>query len=95
MSFRLVVDEVFGRLAFAGGWGIDDLTVHRAVEPGASLSVELDLVETRPRTADRGDVDFRVRVLADGDLALSHSNNRNDVHTDRTTACGRVCIDVQ
>ncbi|MFC6992180.1 MaoC family dehydratase [Haladaptatus sp. GCM10025707] len=61
-TFRPIVADVFSNLAFAGGWGVDELRWRRPVRPGDALSVSVELVEKRPRDDRRGDVDYDIVV---------------------------------
>ncbi|WP_081927027.1 MaoC/PaaZ C-terminal domain-containing protein [Halobellus rufus] len=59
---RLATEAFFGRVAFLGGRGVDDLRWSRPVEPGDALSVDVEVVEKRPSESDprRGYVDVDV-----------------------------------
>lgn len=65
---RLSTEAFFGRIAFLGGRGVDDLRWHRPVRPGDSLSV--DVVVANKRASEsvprRGYVDADV-IGSDGD----------------------------
>ena len=45
---RLATEAFFGRIAFLGGRGVDDLRWHRPVRPGDSLSVDVVVAHKRP-----------------------------------------------
>ncbi|WP_338727797.1 MaoC family dehydratase [Haladaptatus sp. DJG-WS-42] len=62
VTFRPIVDELFSQLAFAGGWGIDELRWRKPVRPGDELRVSVELVAKQPRDEGRGDVDYDVVV---------------------------------
>jgi acyl dehydratase len=59
---RLSTEAFFGRIAFLGGRGIDDLRWHRPVRPGDSLSVDVVVANKRPSESnpERGYVDADV-----------------------------------
>ena len=59
---RLATEAFFGRVAFLGGRGVDDLRWFRPVEPGDELTVEVEIVVMRPSDSDphRGYVDVDV-----------------------------------
>lgn len=52
LSVRLLVDTVRSQRAVIGGLGLDDVTWHRPVEPGDTLSVRVDVLDTRPSESD-------------------------------------------
>jgi len=71
---RLSTEAFFGRVAFLGGRGIDDLRWHQPVRPGDSLSVDVVVATKRPSDSDpeRGYVDADVTGSdPDGDPAVS------------------------
>lgn len=59
---RLSTEAFFGRVAFQGGRGIDDLRWHRPVRPGDSLTVDVVVADKRISESDpeRGYVDADV-----------------------------------
>ncbi|WP_144900903.1 MaoC/PaaZ C-terminal domain-containing protein [Halobellus captivus] len=59
---RLATAAFFARVAFLGGRGVDDLRWFRPVEPGDTLSVDVEVVAMRPSDSDprRGYVDVDV-----------------------------------
>jgi acyl dehydratase len=59
---RLATEAFFGRVAFLGGRGVDDLRWHRPVRPGDTLSVDVEVVDKRISESDprRGYVDVDV-----------------------------------
>lgn len=62
---RLATEAFFGRIAFQGGRGVDDLRWHRPVRPGDSLSVTVVVAHKRPSesTPERGYVDVDVTAV--------------------------------
>ncbi|MGQ4555633.1 MaoC/PaaZ C-terminal domain-containing protein [Halobellus sp. GM3] len=70
---RLATEAFFGRVAFLGGRGVDDLRWYRPVRPGDALSADVEVVEKRVSASDprRGyvDVDVTGRAPA-GDRVL-------------------------
>ena len=59
---RLATEAFFGRVAFLGGRGVDDLRWHRPVRPDDTLSVDVEVVDKRVSESDsrRGYVDVDV-----------------------------------
>lgn len=62
---RLATEAFFGRIAFLGGRGVDDLRWHRPVRPGDSLPVGVVVAHKRPSesTPGRGYVDVDVTAV--------------------------------
>src|SRR5947209_4614443 len=63
-AMRLQVDAVLSKAASLGSPGIDELRWLKPVRPGDTLSVELEVLESRPSSSkpDRGSV--KVRYVA-------------------------------
>lgn len=59
---RLATEAFFGRVAFLGGRGVDNLRWHRPVRPGDELGVVVEVVDQRPSESDprRGHVEVAV-----------------------------------
>ena len=71
---RLATEAFFGRVAFLGGRGVDDLRWHRPVNPGDTLAVDVEVVDKRPSDSDprRGYVDVDVTGRTpDGDAVVT------------------------
>ncbi|MFD1599766.1 MaoC/PaaZ C-terminal domain-containing protein [Halobellus rarus] len=71
---RLATEAFFGRVAFLGGRGVDDLRWHRPVKPGDTLTVAVEVVDKRPSESDprRGYVDVDVTgQTPEGDAAVT------------------------
>lgn len=69
---RLATEAFFGRIAFLGGRGVDDLRWHRPVRPGDSLSVAVVVAHKRPSesTPGRGYVDVDVTAFDSTDREI-------------------------
>ena len=65
LSVRLLVEEVRSKRAVVGGLGIDDVRWPTPVEPGDTLSVETEILDTRPSESDskRGIVHEEITVI--------------------------------
>jgi acyl dehydratase len=59
---RLATEAFFGRIAFLGGRGVDELRWYRPIRPGDSLSVAVEIVDKRVSESDprRGHIDVDV-----------------------------------
>ena len=71
---RLATEAFFGRVAFLGGRGVDDLRWHRPVKPGDALTVGVEVVDKRVSESDprRGYVDVDVTGRTpEGDPAVT------------------------
>ncbi|WP_247005337.1 MaoC family dehydratase [Halorientalis litorea] len=84
LSVRLFVTEfVQGDpgLANMGGMGMDDLRWHDPVRPGDTLSIDIEVIDTRASESrdDRGYVDFGRTVYADGDRRVASFITHNVV----------------
>lgn len=68
VCMRLVVDGLFRDAASMGSFGLDELRWHAPVRPGDTLSVTLEVLDTRvsESNSDRGYVRNRV-TATDGD----------------------------
>jgi acyl dehydratase len=74
MCMRLLVEEYLADSAAMGSPGVDDLRWHEPVRPGDELTVETEVLETRPSESqpDRGLVRVDVGVRTDaGTLVMS------------------------
>ncbi len=77
LSVRLLVEEVRSDRAVVGGLGLDDVTWPTPVEPGDTLSVETEILDTRPSESDlkRGIVHEEITVTNQrGETVLSFEN---------------------
>lgn len=52
LSVRLLVEGVRSERAVVGGLGIDDVRWHRPVEPGDTIAVRTEILDTRPSESD-------------------------------------------
>ncbi|MFA1611078.1 MaoC/PaaZ C-terminal domain-containing protein [Halobellus rubicundus] len=71
---RLATEAFFGRIAFLGGRGVDDLRWYRPVRPGDELGVTVEVAAKRPSESDpgRGHVDVDVTGRApDGETVVT------------------------
>ncbi|WP_311172856.1 MaoC/PaaZ C-terminal domain-containing protein [Halobellus ordinarius] len=59
---RLATEAFFGRIAFLGGRGVDELRWYRPIRPGDSLSVAVEIVDKRVSESDprRGHIDVDI-----------------------------------
>lgn len=66
---RMLVDEVFDRMASEGGRGVDELRWHRPVRPGDRLSGWAEVARKEPHHRDesRGNVDLSITVTDQND----------------------------
>ena len=74
MCMRLLVEEYLADSAAMGSPGVDDLRWHEPVRPGDELTVETEVLETRPSESrpDRGLVRVAVGVHnGEGTLVMS------------------------
>jgi acyl dehydratase len=74
MCMRLLVEEYLADSAAMGSPGVDDLRWHEPVRPGDELTVEAEVLETRPSESrpDRGLVRVAVGVRnGEGTLVMS------------------------
>jgi len=71
---RLATEAFFGRVAFLGGRGVDDLRWYRPVRPGDELEVAVEVTDKRPAESDprRGHVEVDVTGCdPDGETVLT------------------------
>lgn len=74
LSARLLVRGYMNETATVGGRGMDDLRWHQPVRAGDELSVEIEVLETRPSESIPGVGHTRTEVTTtnqDGDVVLT------------------------
>lgn len=77
LSVRLLVEDVRSERAVVGGLGIDDVRWHRPVEPGDTIAVRNEILDTRPSESDpsAGIVHEEITVTNQrGETVLSYEN---------------------
>lgn len=67
MTMRMMVDQYFADSGALGGLGVDELRWPRPVEPGHTLSVSVEIVETEVWDDTRGRVDTEVTTTTEDD----------------------------
>jgi acyl dehydratase len=78
LSVRLLVDAARGDRAVIAGLGIDDVRWHAPVEPGDTLSVTFEILDTRPSESNpnAGIIHESITVTnQDGETVLTLENN--------------------
>ncbi|MFB6093243.1 MAG: MaoC/PaaZ C-terminal domain-containing protein [Haloquadratum sp.] len=71
---RLAVEAFFGRIAFLGGSGVDEMRWYRPVHPGDTLTVEVEIADKRVSESDprRGYIDIDITGhTEDGDPVVN------------------------